>query len=108
MTLAEKREKEYQESQQQIYWLEKRIDELEDQNEVLADTVNMLSPLIMENYELKRKSKENKPREHYNWCDLSAEARVENDRWFCGNCDGALAENYTYCPHCGQKLNWES
>lgn len=27
-----------------------------DQNEVLVDTVNMLSPLIMENYELKRKN----------------------------------------------------
>lgn len=31
-----------------------------EQNEVLADTVNMLSPLMMENHELKRANKEMK------------------------------------------------
>lgn len=34
--------------------------ELQEQNEVLIDTVNMLSPLMMENYELRRENKDMK------------------------------------------------
>lgn len=33
--------------------MESKIKELEEQNEVLSDTINMLSPLMMENKELK-------------------------------------------------------
>jgi len=47
-----------------------------------------------------------KPREHYNWCDLSEDEKLETPRWYCESCDGVIEENYNYCPNCGQALDW--
>lgn len=47
-----------------------------------------------------------KPREHYNWCDLSEDEKLETPRWYCESCDGAIKENYSYCHDCGQRLEW--
>lgn len=41
-------------ARQDIPYLLEKIDELQEQNETLAYTVNMLSPLMMESYELKK------------------------------------------------------
>ena len=40
------------------------IKELQDQVEVLTDTVNMLSPLMMENFELKKEDREREYEKH--------------------------------------------
>lgn len=47
-----------------------------------------------------------KPREHYNWVDLTEEERQETARWYCKSCDSAVEESYSYCCNCGQKLDW--
>jgi len=47
-----------------------------------------------------------KPREHYNWVDLTEEERQETARWYCKSCDSAVEESYSYCCSCGQKLDW--
>lgn len=47
-----------------------------------------------------------KPREHYNWCDLSEDEKLETARWYCTICDRGLDESYNYCPDCGQKIDW--
>ena len=47
-----------------------------------------------------------KPREHYNWCDLSEDEKLETPRWYCESCDGAIKENYSYCHDCGQAIDW--
>lgn len=44
-----------------------------------------------------------KPREHYNWCDLT----TDDFRWYCKNCDNNLDETEKHCPNCGQCLDWE-
>ncbi|MCF6466368.1 hypothetical protein [Clostridium sp. Cult2] len=46
-------------ARQDIPYLLARLDELQEQNEALTDTVNMLSPLMMENYELKKEIEKN-------------------------------------------------
>ena len=48
------------------------IKELQDQVEVLTDTVNMLSPLMMENFELKKEDRE----EAFNMIDWGYEVEV--------------------------------
>ena len=40
------------------------IKELQDQVEVLTDTVNMLSPLVVENFELKKEEREREYEKH--------------------------------------------
>jgi len=52
-------------------------------------------------------SKGKKPRENYNWCDLSVKEKNDSSRWFCGTCDGHLEEHFDYCCWCGTKINWE-
>jgi hypothetical protein len=47
-----------------------------------------------------------KPREHYNWCDLSEDEKLETPRWYCESCDGVIEENYSYCHDCGQAIDW--
>ncbi len=47
-----------------------------------------------------------KPREHYNWGDLSPRERFEVDRWYCGVCARPLDESGKYCAGCGQKIDW--
>lgn len=47
-------------AREDIPYLLDKISELQEQNEVLKDTVNMLSPLIMENYELKNNTNKDK------------------------------------------------
>ena len=42
-------------------------------------------------------SKGKKPRENYNWCDLSVKEKNDSSRWFCGTCDGHLEEYFDYC-----------
>ncbi|WP_418223557.1 hypothetical protein [Clostridium isatidis] len=49
-----------------------------------------------------------KPREHYNWCDLSEDEKLETQRWYCESCDGAIKENYSYCHDCGQAIDWRN
>ena len=49
-----------------------------------------------------------KPREHYNWCDLSEDEKLETPRWYCESCDGVIEENYNYCPDCGQATDWRN
>lgn len=48
-----------------------------------------------------------KPVENYNWIDFDAYEKMFNAQWFCKSCDIAINENYEYCPHCGQKIDWE-
>lgn len=47
-----------------------------------------------------------KPREHYNWCDVSIDKRREEFQWFCRKCQRGLDESENHCPNCGQKLDW--
>ena len=47
-----------------------------------------------------------KPQEQYNWCDFTEKERHVNDRWFC-ECQYPLLESETYCPNCGQAIDWE-
>ncbi len=47
-----------------------------------------------------------KPRENYNWIDLTEEERPETSRWYCKMCDSEIKENYSFCVNCGQKLDW--
>lgn len=46
------------------------------------------------------------PREHYNWSDFTIGEMLENNRWFCSNCDNPLDEAWSYCAACGQVIDW--
>ena len=72
-----------------------------EQIEVLGDTVNMLSPLMMENRKLKEKQTP-KPPEYidYDTCYFK-----------CGACSGEISwtgilEDHKYCLECGQAIDW--
>ena len=47
------------------------------------------------------------PREHYHWGLFTDEEKLEESRWFCPECDGALDESWNNCAWCGQRLEWE-
>jgi len=68
-----------------------------------AFSLNSLKETIIQALE---KQMPKKPREHYNWVDLTEEERPETSRWYCKMCDSEIKENYSFCVNCGQKLNW--
>ena len=82
-----------------------QVRELQEQKEVLLDTVNMLSPLMMENRKLKEKQTPKKVTETYEIATNYARGRYG----VCPNC-GQDAITYNcdkYCWNCSQKLDWE-
>lgn len=76
------------------------LEKLQEQNEVLADTVNMLSPLMMENRELKEKQMpkpidQHHSKFHYGKCPS------------CGRLYWDKNHVSRYCDMCGQRLEVE-
>lgn len=64
----------------EVQGLSKKLAELQDQAEVLADTVNMLSPLIMESYNLKKERNYWK-REALKWASELGEQKLERGKY---------------------------
>ena len=48
-----------------------------------------------------------KPREHYHWREFTKEEKLENNQWFCGNCDWQIGEEDNYCNECGERIDWK-
>ena len=55
--------------------------------------------------EIKEKLIGTKPKENYNWCDLSIMDKSETPQWYC-KCGSGLHGHENYCPSCGAKINW--
>ncbi len=84
------------------------LEELQEQNEVLADTVNMLSPLLMGNRELKEKQIPHPPefKVHPKYPNLGIFHYCKCGVMFPGWGNPRAETNY--CGNCGQKLKGES
>lgn len=43
----------------------------------------------------------------YNGTALGVIGLADSSYGLCGNCQGEVLERYTYCSHCGARLEWE-
>lgn len=68
------------------------IKELQDQVEVLTDTVNMLSPLMVENFELKKEEREREYEKH-----TYKQKHDEVDPMQCVECGWESTDNCKIC-----------